>query len=93
MNSYDGVLKTRPRDGYSRIITRSKYSEISPSITYEIPLRYVGEKRFSFHELDRIINLDGKPIAGEWESVFELEGWQGMVFGTQALCLDYILSY
>ena len=34
--------------------------------------RYLGEQGFSFRELDRIIEVDGKTVA-EWEGVFELE--------------------
>ena len=79
---------------FSEIIPRSKYSEVSPSIIYEIVwpyfnsmieerqhrqiaeafeaknrealIRYLKENRFSFRELDRVIKVDGKPIA-EWE--------------------------
>ena len=34
--------------------------------------RYLGEQEFSFRQLDRIIEVDGKTVA-EWEGVFELE--------------------
>ena len=42
-------------------------------------IRYLEEQRFLFHELDRVIKVDGKSIA-EWEGVFELEGGSWMWF-------------
>ena len=37
----------------------------------EAMIHYLDEHQLPFHELDRIIKVDGKPIA-EWEGVFQL---------------------
>src|SRR5216117_1850236 len=40
VDSYNGTLATPFVDGFSEIIPRSKYSEVSPSVTYEIVSPY-----------------------------------------------------
>jgi hypothetical protein len=101
VKTYKGTLTEFGADGFSKIIARSKYFEVSPFVIYEIIspyftamtderqhrqiadkafkdksrqalTRYLEEQGFSFRELDRVIKVDGKPIA-EWEGVFELE--------------------
>lgn len=94
---YKGELTTLSKNGSTKIIPPSKYSEVSPSTVYEIKspfftsidedrrhykafedksrlalIRYLDEHQRSFHELNRVIKVDGRIVA-EWEGVFELE--------------------